>query len=255
MNHTGATVVELRSPLHQRAFRFIKALFTAILLSLVIAVGWYGVCLLFWQKPPASAFSGLPVVMLVFIIVMMWVFDRYEPFRIILTEHDLWIGGRFSGRRTRYENIRLLQQEVPENSVGNVREIVIERHRGRPLKIWFSAHDAERCFKALREICDHAPAIDRDKLHAPANPEHEAAGAEILTAELQRRKRMALLGGTVALLIGLAILANLILHNGSVHRWIACAAFLFGGGTALWSYLRVSSLRNSSDEELDQNDA
>lgn len=247
------TRVEFRSPLYQRIFRFIKIFFTTILLLMVLAVAWYGMCLLFWTQPPPSAFTGLPVVMLVFLFFIIWALDRHEPFRIIFSEFDLWIGGRFSGRRTTYENVRIVRQEVPDNSIGRLRSIVIDRHRGRALKIWLSANDAQQCFDALRQMCDHAPAIDQDDIHAPANPEHAAAAVEVLNADLRAKMRAALIGGTAAFVLGTVLFVGLLRNGGSVRAWTVCSFFLLGGGSALVTYVRNIYIARSLDDTL--NDA
>jgi hypothetical protein len=230
LDSTEPQRVEFRSPVANRVYKIFKATFSTIMLTLFLAMGV--VALIMWQWPnqqPDWAIALGALIVLAFVGWMVWVFDRLDATRLILMEYELWIGGRFFGRRASYDDMRLIKLEQPGGAVGKVAQVHLHRTRGGPMTIWLRIADAQDCFAALRSMCGQSPAIGLDAVYGPERDEFAEQARHVLRREFEHRARRSLSAAIMAGVFGAALMGGLA-AGGVARGWpLTLVAALFIG--------------------------
>lgn len=266
--HQSEATVEFRSPLLQRFFKVFKAFLVFVLVGLFLAATIWGALLpnLFRHQPPLWAHLAGAGILLLFAAIIFWTCDRLDPTRLVLNEDGLWVGGRIFGRSLLYNDLRLIKQEKPEKTVGQARQLIVEKALAKPLAIWLSPKDAEECFDALRALCEHAPAIGlASEIYEPADSTFADRARFALVRDFRRKARRGLAGAIGAAVLTIAAVLSLTLggkpSRTGTRNWVSVIVLPLAAIGSMASYLenrrRIRELEaqdNSEDEDEDGDD-
>jgi len=105
------------------------------------------------------------------------------------------------GRTAPYSDVRLIRQEESKKSSQQLKQLIIEIVRGRPIVLTLANDDSTQCFEFFCGVASHAPAIDEfDQVYEP-NDAVFAEEARLIVLRRFRQKARGFLLASVALLL------------------------------------------------------